>query len=158
MKKDQLNQLFTYINGSIYWKTPRKRINVGDKAGTTLSTGYRSVLIDGKRQMEHRVIFMMHHGFLPKELDHIDGNSLNNKIENLREATRSSNMQNTKLLTKNKSKCKNVYWHKISKKWKVQLSANKQRMFCGSFNDLELADLVAQEARDKYHKEFARHL
>lgn len=158
MTKDQLNQIFKYENGKLYWKMPRKGVNVNDVAGTTLSTGYRSVFIDGKRHMEHRVIFMMHNGYLPKEIDHIDNNPLNNCIENLREATRSNNMQNTKLLKNNVSGCKNVYWHKISNKWKVQLNANKNRMFFGSFDDLELADFVAQEARDKYHKEFARHI
>ena len=157
MTKDQLNQIFIYENGKLYWKIPRKGINVGDRAGTTLSTGYRSILINGKRQMEHRVIFMMHNNFLPKEIDHIDGNPLNNCIENLRETNRSSNMQNTKVLKNNTSGFKNVYWHKISNKWKVQLSVNKQRMFFGSFDDLELADLVAQEARNKYHGEYACH-
>jgi hypothetical protein len=120
MTKDQLNQLFTYKNGELFWKTPKKGINVGDKAGTTLSTGYRSVFIDGKRQYEHRVIFMLHNDYLPKEIDHIDGNKTNNLIENLREANRSKNMQNTSLLKNNKSGYKNIYWHKLSKKWKVR--------------------------------------
>lgn len=158
MTKDQLNQLFTYKNGKLFWNLPKKRIIVGNRAGTTMSDGYRSVMIDQKRHYEHRIIFMMHHGFLPKELDHIDGNPSNNCIENLRESNRNQNMQNTKLPKNSTSGYKNVYWHKSTQKWKVQFNANKKRMFFGSFDDLELADLVAQEARDKYHGKFARHI
>lgn len=158
MTKDQLNQLFTYKNGELIWNFPRKRINVGNIAGTILQNGYRSVVIDGKRYLNHRLIYTMFFGFCPKEIDHINGIKHDNRIENLRESNRSTNMQNTKLLKNNTSGCKNVYWHELTKKWKVQFSVNKKRMFFGSFDDIELADLVATEARDKYHKEFARHI
>jgi hypothetical protein len=158
MTKDQLNQIFVYEDGKLYWKMPRKGINVGDRAGTIMRGNYRSIMVDSKRHYEHRVIFMMHYGFLPKELDHIDGNPANNRIENLRESNRNQNMHNTKLSKLNKSGCKNVYWHKDNEKWAVQIALNNKSMFFGNYENLELADLVAQEARDKYHKEFARHI
>ena len=41
-------------------------------------------------------------------------------------------------------------------KWRVRISVKNKSISIGCFEDLELADLVAQEARDKYHKEFAR--
>jgi hypothetical protein len=158
MTKDQLNQLFTYKNGELFWNLPRKRVKAGSKAGSVLSNGYESICLNQKRYYTHRLIFMMFNGYLPKEIDHVDGNSLNNCIDNLREANRATNMQNIKLSKFNKSGYKNVYWHSATQKWKVQFNVNKKRMFFGSFDDLELADLVAQEARDKYHREFARHI
>ena len=158
MTKDELNQLFTYKNGELFWNLPRKKIKVGNKAGSVISKGYESICLNQKRYYTHRLIFMMFYGYMPKEIDHIDGNSLNNRIENLRESNRNSNMQNTKLSKLNTSGYKNVYWHNATHQWKVQLNANKKRIFIGSFDDLELAGLVAQEARNKYHKEFARHI
>lgn len=46
---------------------------------------------------------------------------------------------------------------KKNKKWNVTLAANNKSMYFGSFDDLELAELVAIEARDKYHGKFACH-
>ena len=51
-----------------------------------------------------------------------------------------------------------LYWRKTGKKWAVQLSINGRQTNLGRFDDLEFADLVATEARDKYHGAFARHL
>jgi hypothetical protein len=64
---------------------------------------------------------------------------------------------NSKLYCTNKSGIKNVCWNKKEKKWVVKLQVNKNRIHFGMFEDIELAELVATEARDKYHKTFARH-
>ena len=90
------------------------------------------------------------------DVDHIDSNRKNNRIENLRPATRSQNCSNTGIGKKNTSGCKGVYWKKDSKKWSVQIQANGKRINIGIFDNLELADLVAQEARDKFHGKYAR--
>jgi len=66
------------------------------------------------------LIFLYHHGYLPKFVDHIDGNKKNNRIENLREATKSQNAMNQKVSTRNTSGIKGVMWHKRDKKWFVQ--------------------------------------
>ena len=103
-------------------------------------------------------MFMMHHGWVPEVIDHVDGNRANNQIGNLRQATWSQNLQNMKLRPNNKSGCKNVSWCASKKKWVVQLSINGRHTNLGRFDDLEFADLVATEARNKYHGAFARHL
>lgn len=160
MKNLNLNELFEYREGHLYWKikpSNRVKVKVGDLAGHKNAQNYMVVTIHGRRYRNHRVIFFMHHGYLPNEIDHIDGNTLNNKIQNLREATRSQNMANKKRYSSSVSGVKGVSWHKASKKWYVQVSSNKKHMFQGLFNDLELAELVAIEARNKYHGQFARH-
>ena len=83
-------------------------------------------------------------------------NRNDNSIENLRPAN-SKNQQNAKIRKDNKSGIKGVYWFAELKKWKVDIGVNGKRKYIGVFNDLELAELVAQEARDKYHGKFARH-
>ena len=98
---------------------------------------------------------MMQHGYVPRIIDHVDGNPLNNKIENLRPATISQNSMNAKIYCTNKSGVKNVNWNKNSKKWEVKLQVNGKRQNFGAFADLELATAVAKAIRNKYYKEFA---
>ena len=158
MKNLKLNDLFDYCDGELYWKVANsRRIKIGDKAGYIHSTGYRLLQLNGAKQKVHRAIFLMHHGYLPAHIDHIDGNPLNNRVENLRPATRSQNLCNAKLFVNSKSGVKGVSWHAVSKKWNVQIRLKNKFVYRKFFNDLELAELVAIEARDKYHKEFARH-
>lgn len=157
--QELLNNLFYYFDGSLYWKTDRNyRAKENDKAGWLSSSHrYKSVRIKNKDFKEHRAIFLIHYGYLPQYIDHIDGNPLNNKIENLREATCSQNQYNAKLRKDSSSGIKNVRWHKPTKKWSVVIRINKKETYFGIYDDIELAELVAIEARNKFHKEFARH-
>lgn len=156
--KDYLNNIFYYENGNLYWKV-KKGANAleGKKAGSYSNTGYFNVVVNNVKYRLHRVIFMWHYGFLPKEVDHINGDKLDNRIENLRAATKSQNLRNMKIKKTNTSGYKNVSWRKDINKWEVHLMAFGKNKFIGYFKDLELAGLVAQMAREKYHGEFARH-
>jgi len=98
----------------------------------------------------------MHHGYLPKQIDHIDGNPANNKIANLREASQSQNMWNRNANTNSMSKIKGIKIHQNGK-YQVRLQVNKKSMYFGLYVDLELAELVAIEARNKFHGEYANH-
>jgi len=156
--KEILNFLFEYKDGDLYWKFSLScKSPKGTIAGCIKHDRYRRIGINKKPYLAHRLIFMMHHGYLPEVVDHIDGNRLNNRIENLREATQSQNCQNQKIQKNNTSGYKNVTWNKRKRKWRVALKANKKHIEIGYFKDLELAGLVAQEARNKYHKQFASH-
>jgi hypothetical protein len=155
--QEYLQSIFEYKDGELFWNVKRSGIQKGDMAGCVDSKGYKRIRLNGKKILNHRIIFIIHHGFLPKMLDHINLNRLDNRIENLREANRIQNGQN-RVLKNNTSGYKNVYWHTQAKKWCVRIVANKKHISCGLFNELELAGLVAQEARNKYHGEFARHL
>jgi hypothetical protein len=99
----------------------------------------------------------MFHGVLPTFIDHINNNRLDNRIENLRIATDSQNNCNKGIQANNTSGSKNVKWHERIKKYEVSVQVNKQRKYIGVFEDLELADLVATMAREKYHGSFAKH-
>lgn len=153
-----LHEYFEYCNGELYNKKPRQRVKLGQKLGyITDSDGYVKLGFKGKYYLAHRIIFMMFHGYIPKQIDHIDGNPANNLIGNLREASNTENSQNSKKRLKNTSGFKNVHWRKDRSKWRVDIVINGKYTHFGSFDDIELADLVAQEARDKYHGKFARH-
>jgi hypothetical protein len=153
----ELLELFEYKDGELYWKKNYFKNLVGKVVGYDNKNGYKKVVIKHKHYFVHRLIFLINHGYMPDLIDHIDGNPLNNKIENLRKATRAENALNSKLQSKNTSGCKNVTWNKDRKKWIVYVKVNKKATYFGQYDCLELADLVAQEARDKYHTNFARH-
>lgn len=146
-----VNRSFQYKDGFLYWK------KTGIIAGTKHHDGYIQIGFQKKLYGAHRLIFLLSHGWMPKVIDHIDGCRSNNKIQNLRQASWSENLQNMKLRSTNKSSCKNVSWSKTKKKWCVQLSIKGTQTNLGRYDDIELADLVATEARNKYHGAFARH-
>ena len=157
LTQELVQSLFEYKDGKLYWKVNKGRVKIGDKTGSLHHSGYLFIQINSKTYLAHRVIFLYHHGFLPQYIDHIDGNKSNNKIENLREATRHQNSFNTKLYKTNTSGIKGVNWSKSAKKWEVRVQINNKRKCFGIYENNELAELVAIEARNKYHGNFARH-
>ena len=160
ISKEDILQHFEYKDGHLCWKKRSSfasRITVGDKAGNINCTGYVHIIFKGYCYKEHRLIWLMFNNDIPKYLDHINGNRSDNRIENLRPANQNENNQNAKKRKDNTSGVKNVSFDKGRKKWIVRVQINKKTKYLGCYDDLELAALVAEEARNKYHKEFARH-
>lgn len=161
LTKEYVVEFFEYKDGALYWKkktsTKTSQISIGDVAGTTRPDGYSAIKFQYKLYLVHRLIFLMHHGYMPKFVDHIDGNPKNNQIENLRETTIRNNCLNQKLRKNNTSGVKGVTFAKERNKWLVQVPISKNKKNLGYYQDLELAELVAMEARNKYHGAFARH-
>ena len=154
--QERLKEVFEYKDGGLYWKFKKaSNIVVGTQAGTVWKNRYRQILLDRKLYLEHRLVFLYHHGYLPKIIDHIDGNGLNNSIGNLREATCAQNLRNSRKGKGNTSGHKGVVWDKDRNKWRVQLNVSGSTKNFGRYEDFELACLVADEARDKYHDEFS---
>jgi len=147
LTQSDLNELFEYKDGFLYWKP--------SKAGTICGQGYWQTGIQGKYFKNHRLIFLMHHGYLPDMIDHIDGNRLNNRIENLRPATKSQNSYNSMKKKTNKSGIKGVSWRPDLKKYRARLYANSKCYELGSFENIEDAEKAISEAREKHHGEFA---
>ena len=158
LNKQMLNELFEYRDGEIYYKVSRSRNKAGSKAGTYRKhdNAYQ-VIIGGKHYLVHRVVFMLHHGYMPEMVDHIDGNRANNKIENLRQADVNQNAQNAVKRKDNTSGVKGVNWSKVDKCWRVRVQCKNKRIDFGGYQDLEFADLVSQMAREKYHGAYANH-
>jgi hypothetical protein len=123
----------------------------------TRSRRYVTTKIKGQHYCVHKLIYLWHTGKWPEQLDHINIDTIDNRIENLREATTAQNASNRKLFSSNTSGVKGVSWHKASNKWFVYVDENKKRKNIGYFNDLDFAELVAVEARNKYHGIYANH-
>lgn len=158
MTKELLHELFEYKDGNLYWKIKvGVRSSIGKKAGSIRKDKYFQIQINKKPFLIHRLIFLYHHGYLPAYIDHIDCNRGNNKIENLRAATKINNGQNLKKRIANKSGYKNVFWKKDIKKWAVQLPIDGKKKWFGSYFDIEVARFVAETMRHKYHGKWANH-
>ena len=169
LTQEQALALFEYRNGELYWKNcvlsnsdkltaadKRHFRYAGRKAGTGNGNGYLTTSYRKKRYYIHHLVFLMFHGYRPKLLDHINGVRDDNRIENLREVTSSQNSMNTSLRSDNVSGTRGVSWHKGAKKWMVSIQSGKAPKYMGLYEDYELACLMASEARDAYHGEFAR--
>jgi hypothetical protein len=159
LTQEEAHRLFEYKDGVLYWKERPKfsRKPKGDmEAGTVSGHGYKKIGINQKRFYVHQVIFLMQHGYIPELVDHIDGNTNNNKIDNLRASNKSFNACNSKARRDNTSGHKGVIWHKGAKKWMCQLVSNKKQIYLGVYEDFEFACLVANEARVLYHGEHAK--
>lgn len=113
------------------------------------------------RRFGKAINFSMH-GLLmspvPKglEVDHIDGNGLNNQKSNLRLCTHSQNVMNRKLNKNNKSGIKGVDFHAASRKWRARIRTKTKLIHLGCFLEKEDAVKAYEEAARKYHGEFSR--
>lgn len=161
MTQDEALALWEYRDGRLYWRENRStNIRAGDKAGCAGRVGprlkYWQLEVGGKAYRAHRIIFLMHHGYLPKQIDHIDGNGLNNDIENLRAANHGQNQHNKGTQKNNTSGFKGVSWHKRDKKWQAFIKFDGKKRYLGSFDTPEAAHEAYKAAATKLHKEFAR--
>jgi hypothetical protein len=90
-------RLFNYdpVSGKLFWKVATGKRSFGE-AGNKGKHGVR-VRVYGRHYMAHRIAFAIFYGRWPVELiDHINGDPLDNRIQNLREASHAQNMANRK--------------------------------------------------------------
>ena len=154
----RLRELIDYNpdTGSMAWKvSTSNRIPVGSEAGSLQSAGYRYVTIDGQKYLAHRLAWFYVHGAWPKEIDHINRDRLDNRMSNLRMATRSQNSMNKGRRSDNKSGVTGVTWHKGSQKWRAVCHMNGKQIQVGMFDSIEEAAKAYAEAAEKLHGEFA---
>lgn len=161
MTQDEALALWEYRGGHLYWRENRStNRKVGDKAGGVYcyrpGLQYRQLKVGGKAYMVHRIIFLMHRGYLPEQIDHIDGNGLNNDIENLRAANHGQNQRNKGTQKNNTSGFKGVSWNKKAQKWQAFIKLDGKQRYLGYFDTPDAAHEAYKAAATKLHQEFAR--
>ena len=118
---------------------------------------YTSVKIAGKSYRLHRLIYMYHHGEVPEQLDHINGDLLDNRIENLRAVTHSQNCMNRKMRKNSTSGIKGVHWNSKKEKWVACVGLNYKSYGAGEFDTKEEPAAAVAKLREKLHGEYAKH-
>ena len=158
MTPEIVRELFDYRDGRLYWKVkPSRKIHAGAEAGHINPNGYLRILFRGKPYSAHRLVFLWHHGYLPEFVDHINGRRTDNRIENLRPATRVQNQQNSRKPRNNTSGVKGVYWSRAAKKWQTQCRVNGTKYYLGRFVELTDAARAVRLFREKHHGAFTNH-
>lgn len=142
-------EVSSFLTRSAIWKCNVWNTNWAGKEGfTSISNTYRSGSIDKKKVKAHRVLFKMYHGFEPEEVDHYDGDPLNNCISNLVPSTRRENMKNTAKQYNNTSGVSGVVWDKSRNKWSARIEADTKLYHLGRYEKFEDA-VVARRAAEK---------
>lgn len=144
---DMVRAAFRYDphSGHLTWVGVNCRM-VGKRAGYA-ALRYRKVCVGGVRMFEHRVIWALVHGEWPTaEIDHIDRDGHNNRIDNLRAATREENCANRKVFKNNRLGVACVKEVKPGT-FQARVQSGGNRVTLGTFRSLEAATDAVREAK-----------
>ena len=159
LTQEQLKELLHYCpeTGVWTWASSRKGVRKGEQAGyTMISRGkkYRCIGVMFETHLAHRLAFLYMNGSFPEiNVDHEDGNGLNNVWTNLRASTPAQNSMNHLIPRNNTSGVIVVHWYKAYSKWSASITFNGRQHKLGYFANKE--DAVA--ARKKAEAELGFH-
>lgn len=152
MKIERLKALFYCKDGKCYNRVSRGSAKKDNEAGYIAEDGYRRVRVDGAYYYVHRIVWMLSTSKeIPEDLfiDHIDGNRLNNAIDNLRLATAMENQHNKFRQSNGTSAYKGVWYDSVKGFWKASIRYKEKRHYIGQFE----TELEAAIAYDKFAAE-----
>jgi hypothetical protein len=130
---------------------------VGDIAGGINSQGYLQIRLDKRLYKAHRLAWLYVHGELPPaDVDHINGIKNDNRLGNLRPATRSQNQANMRKHDANTSGYKGVSWNQQHRKWRANIRVNGRLKYLGAFDGPAEAHAAYLRAAEGGFGEFAR--
>lgn len=155
---ERINELFQYNpdNGRLYWKTPRgTKVKAGDLVSGMDKDCYYCVRLReaGTIIRQHHIVWMLHHKQWPNKdlyIDHIDGNSTNNRIENLREVTPQVSAQNQARSCANQTGQTGVFFNKQRNMYEAYIWHDYKKIRLAYTPSLELAIQVRKEAEKKF--------
>lgn len=130
----------------IRWLVNKGRARAGDCALTAIGNGYYKGRLNQKTVYAHRVAYYLHNGYHPHIVDHIDGNGLNNSIDNIRDGDKSLNNQNRD--------CKGYYYSKKDRVFCAQITTDSKTKHIGSYNSEIEAKAAYVMAKLEMHEFF----
>ena len=136
--QETVKGLFDYKDGNLVWKIAvNSRAQPGYIAGgADKKSGYLKIQIDNKQYSAHRVMWLWHHGYFPEhQIDHINRDRSDNRIENLREVSAQCNQRNSRQ-RKSISGIKGVGWDNCNKKWLVNIKINGVLINLGRYDSM----------------------
>lgn len=142
----EVRRLLSYdpMTGIFTWAIPTgDRVKAGQKAGR-VNHGYISIKVNKREYGAHRLAWLYVHGAWPNgDIDHINRDKSDNRIANLRQATRAQNLQNRQYA--------GAYWYSPRKKWRVNIRVDGKRLWIGDYNTHADALAARADAVSKYH-------
>ena len=162
LTQDLIKSILHYepTTGLFTWKvrlSPRK--GIGDEAGSREADGYIRIQIRRKHYPAHCLAWLYVYGVMANQIDHKDGNTSNNRIDNLRLATTKDNGANRKIGKNNTSGYKGV-WLSVRRgrkdRWRAVIVVDNEHVQLGSFDTKEEAAKRYNEAAIHYFGEFAK--
>lgn len=154
LTQERLKELVSYCpaTGVFTWHARKRGVTVGRIAGAVGRYGYWFIVLDGKRYAAHRLVWLYIRGEWPVDcIDHINRIRTDNRLANIRAATRAQNMQNLGVDYKNKSGFRGVSFDIANNKWRASISVDGKTKNLGRFTDKKLAVLAYRAAAAKYH-------
>lgn len=151
-----LKELVNYNpdTGAFKWMQAAMLISGRSKGPGRIDThGYLQISVNGKRHLAHRLAWLYVYGEWPNQIDHINGDRLDNRIPNLRDVNSLENAKNQKKYKNNKSGVIGVGWNKRACKWRARITVDGYTKELGSFSKKE----DAKKARSKAEKELNFH-
>ena len=125
MNKGELERLHIYRNKT-EWKVVKNKKNCG--------VGYCVVNFNGRQIYYHSIVWMLYNKKdIPAnlEIDHINGNKIDNRIDNLRLVTHRKNLQNEKI--HREGQLFGCYFNKSKGKYQAQIGIGEKRVFLGRY-------------------------
>jgi hypothetical protein len=150
---NQLREILEYQpeTGLFFWKKKRNGISVGQLAGGKDRDGYIRIRIDNVKYAAHRLAWMYIHNDFPKNfIDHINGIKIDNRICNIRDVTRSENMQNL-FKPQGRNIYIGVYKNQNANTWYSKIEINGKQIRLGTFKTPEEANIAYKKAKLIYH-------
>jgi hypothetical protein len=148
----RVTELFDYReDGELIWRVRRQGIQQGAIAGSPHSGGYKKIWADGRHYLHHRLVWLWHFGYFPEnQIDHIDRNKINNRIENLREVSQVCNSRNCKVGKTNRSGITGVSRCNKLSKWRVNINILNKKIHLGYYDTKLEAAKARWNAEVKY--------
>ncbi len=153
---ERLRELLSYEpeTGEFRWRVGRGGTAVaGGRAGCKQTIGYRRIGVAGRTYWEHRLAWLHVTGTWPSDqIDHVNGVKGDNRIANLREATRSENQGNLRQArSDSKTGLLGVHWNKPNKKFMAQIMFSGKQKYLGLFDTAEQAHQAYLVAKRELH-------
>ena len=153
LTQERLKELLHYDETTGFFT---RRVDVGTRgkaggvAGCVRNDGYIHLKVDGRLCLAHRLVWLYVHGeFPPADIDHANRIRADNRISNLRLATRAENNTNSKTHSTNTSGFRGVSWNKGEGKWRAYAGLNRKQHHLGYYPTAE----AAHEAYDAFARQ-----
>ncbi|RLC88294.1 MAG: hypothetical protein DRJ03_03335 [Chloroflexi bacterium] len=154
LTQERLKELLDYDSetGVFTRRVSRGGCKSGSVTGTLIKKGYVQITVHGKIYKAHRLAWLYTYGYFPEnDVGHKNRIKNDNRIDNLREASRQCILRNAKLRSTNTSGVTGVYYYKPTKKWAAHIKTSQKLIHLGYFTNFAQAVQARWDAEVKYN-------